>query len=394
MNIKRLLATILGFVLVLPLAGCATGTEQSSDSSYPQNNEASDLVEAENQMSIYPRDGEKIILANDEVYNWWKNYNDSNPVPDGGYKYADVYFPKPLTFSWKENKKVDYYNVFISTDKDFPKEKTETYVVNTNSLTVSHLYTDTEYYWKVLCSESVGTVEEKLDVTVVDVSSFTIAQSPRFLTVEGVSNTRDIGGIVTADGKKIKQGLVYRGGKLDDITESGKDFMLGSLGIKTDLDLRTPGEGSAGAVSPLGNEVYYVNIDGRYYTGSMGITNADGKAAFAEEIRLFANPVNYPVYIHCSLGRDRTGTLAMVLEALVGVEKEELFREYNLSIFSQPGTKGEVDAARAALVSTYDYINTFLGNSFAEKTENYLLSIGVTSAEIQSIKAILLGEAK
>ena len=44
---------------------------------------------------------------------------------------------------------------------------------------------------------------------------------------------------------------------------------------------------------------------------------------------------------------------------------------------------------------TYDYISSnYEGDSFAEKTENYLLSIGITPEEIQSIRDIMLEEVK
>ena len=158
----------------------------------------------------------------------------------------------------------------------------------------------------------------------------------------------------------------------------------------------TPGEGGAGTVSPLGEELNYVNIDGRYYTGSKGISNDLGKELFAQEIRLFADPDNYPIYIHCSLGRDRTGTLAFVIEALLGVNKNNLMMDYEISVFSYTGTQdnASVAAIRNNIRATYDYIATYDGANFAEKTENYLLSIGITAEEIQTIKDLLLEEVK
>ena len=184
---------------------------------------------------------------------------------------------------------------------------------------------------------------------------------------------------------------------LEGISDAGKDYFINYIGITTDLDLRTPGEGGAGSGSPLGSDINYVNFDGRYYVGSKGINTEEGKAIFADEIRVFTNPNNYPIYIHCSLGRDRTGTLAFVIEALLGVTKLDLFMDYELSIFSVTGTldNASIAAIRNNIESTYNYINNnYSGANFSEKTENYLLDIGITPEEIQTIRDLLLEEVK
>lgn len=418
---KRLLAFILAFAMLIPFASCVGGNEEISDSSAESEgvnqDSTAEIIDSEqstnketdsdeesgsetetdaeeNDVMIYPENGAKIVLANDEVYGWWDTYNykrtDSTPF----YRHEDIYYPNAVTFSWTADENADYYRMFLSTDKDFDTDMTESYLVNSNSLTLGHLFTGTRYYWKVIGTKITDGAESSW--TLSEVASFTTAASPRCLEVEGVSNTRDIGGLDAVDGYRIKQGMIYRGGKLEDITDEGRAFFRDYIGITTDLDLRTPGEGGAGGVSPLGEDINYVNLDGRYYVGSKGISTDEGKALFAQEIRLFADPDNYPIYIHCSLGRDRTGTLAFVIEALLGVNFNDLMMDYELSVFSVTGTldNASVQAIRNNIKATYDYIDTFNGANFAERTEMYLLSIGITPAEIQSIKDILLEEVK
>ena len=364
-------------------------TEDTTEESVETDNK-------ENSDMVYPENGAKIVLANDEVYGWWDTYNykrtDSTPF----YRHEDIYYPNSLTFEWEADDSADYYRLFLSTDKDFATDATESYFVNDTSLTLSHLFTGTKYYWQVIATKITDGGNGEKNWNAVYPTSFTTAQSPRCLEIEGVSNTRDIGGLDAVDGYRIKQGMIYRGGKLEDITDEGRAFFRDYIGITTDLDLRTPGEGGAGGVSPLGEDINYVNLDGRYYVGSKGISTDEGKALFAQEIRLFADPDNYPIYIHCSLGRDRTGTLAFVIEALLGVNFNDLMMDYELSVFSVTGTldNASVQAIRNNIKATYDYINTFNGANFAERTEMYLLSIGITPAEIQSIKDILLEEVK
>ena len=287
----------------------------------------------------------------------------------------------------------DYYRVYLSTDENFFDY--ESYLVNGTSISLNHLYVGTKYYWMVVATQVVD--GEEVNSYAVPTRSFTTELTPRCFRIEGVSNTRDIGGLDCKNGYRIKQGMIYRGGKLEKISDAGKDYFRNYIGITTDLDLRTPGEGGAGSGSPLGSDINYINIDGRYYVSSKGISNEEGKKIFAQEVRLFANPDNYPFYIHCSLGRDRTGTLVFVIEALLGVTKLDLFMDYELSIFSVTGTQdnASIDAIRYNIESTYKYINSnYSGANFSEKTENYLLSIGITEEEIQTIRDLLLEEVK
>ncbi len=405
---KKLLVVFLALITMLSLV-CCTGNEtekeesSSSDIESLESTESSaDTEDEETEESevivgmIYPEDGARVVLANDEVHTWWNTYKfgktDSSPY----YRHEDIYYPNSLTFSWEADEAADYYRLFISTDKDFAADKTESYLVNTNSLTLSHLYTGTKYYWFVLYTELTEDGGE-FNMSSVHTRSFTTAEDPRCFKIDGVSNTRDIGGFETTNGCRVKQGMIYRGGKLEGITEEGKEYFRNVIGITTDLDLRTPGEGGAGSSSPLGEDINYVNINGRYYVGDMGINTEEGKAVFAQEIRVFANPDNYPIYIHCSLGRDRTGTLAMVIEGLLGVKFNDLMKDYEVSIFSVTGTldNAGIEAIRNNIKQTYDYISSnYEGDSFAEKTENYLLSIGITPEEIQSIRDIMLEEVK
>lgn len=222
---------------------------------------------------------------------------------------------------------------------------------------------------------------------------FTTKGSVRAITAEGVSNSRDLGGAKTADGKTMKYGMLYRSANLDSITEKGKK-QLRMLGIKTELDLR----GDTLTKSALGDDVTLINIKGAYYVGHFkGIEfgydeNKEYIGYFCDELRACANESNYPMIFHCAIGRDRTGTLAAYLQMLCGVAEEDIYREFEFSHLSAAGTAdGSTElGVYAPFNAMMEQIKAKEGATLAEKAANYAIKMGVTANDIASIRNILL----
>lgn len=217
--------------------------------------------------------------------------------------------------------------------------------------------------------------------------AFTTADGPRLLAVDGVYNLRDIGGYKTLDGKRVKQGLLYRGTELDGVVESrytitdaGKETMLSDLKIHTEMDLRQP-DVNADNESALGAGVKHTYYGAPMYAAIFNEGNGEAmRKIFAD----LAKPANYPVYLHCTYGQDRTGTVCYLLGALLGVDQETLVKEYELSALHH----GYVSAED---MNTFvQRLNEMTGATLRNKAENYLLSIGVTSAEITAIRNLFL----
>ncbi len=335
---------------------------------------------------LTPASNEAVRLVNNTVFGWTDGYQFPTTDFDEYYLHQDLYYPNPVTLSFEVSKPADYYRLAISRNSDMTDS--EQYLLNAPSLTLEHLFTGSEYYWQVDAVYADMTLRS-------DVCSFRTEAGPRTVRIDGVSNTRDIGGWKTETGDTVKQGLVYRGGQLEGITEAGKDTFLNVLGIRTDLDVRTAL--GADAKSPVSNNINYESFTGRYYVGSHGIDTAEGKAIMADELRVFANPDNYPIYIHCSLGRDRTGTLVMLINGLLGVEKNDLAMDYELSVFSVSGTYDNLQKSGfvSNFNSIYDYISShYQGDRFSDKVENYMLDIGLTAKEIATIKYMMLENAE
>lgn len=186
----------------------------------------------------------------------------------------------------------------------------------------------------------------------------------------------------------IKYGKIFRSANGDSITDEGKE-VIRKLGVKTDLDLR----GGEIKKSPFSVGIKLIAINGAYYNGNE--TGVDGseeyRNAFRDELKVYANPDNYPLLFHCAIGRDRTGTLAFVLLALCGVEKEALIREYEFSYLTVGGATGGNRGLVEKITEFYNFIHSLDGKTFAGKTASLVKSLGVTDAEIKSIKRILLG---
>ena len=174
--------------------------------------------------------------------------------------------------------------------------------------------------------------------------------------------------------------------------------MLVDLGIKTDLDLRKDGSSNLG-YSPISPDINYVEVGGPWYVGQYGngIDMPSYREALLTEIRVFANADNFPVYVHCSLGRDRTGTIIFLINALCGVGEMDLFMDYELSFFSAVGTADTATPTymvNTAFTSLYNYFKNYGDGTLKENTEKFMLDIGITQAEIDSIRNMLCAEVK
>ena len=335
------------------------------------------MVLMEGFLVLYPQYGAEALLPSEQVATLENAYDLTANATDAMKNGTALYHRKPLTLKWVSPEKTAEYNVHVATKEDFSDELV--HKATGTQYTLSNLLPATTYYWKL----SVGNVES-------EVFSFVTADTARTLTIDGVDNTRDIGGYDALGGTTMKYGMVYRMGTLDDITQEGKYQMLTVLGVKTDLDVRTPGEGTAGTGSPLGANVNYFNYNAPYYWNKL--IASEYREALLGEIRVFANQENYPIAIHCSVGRDRTGTVLFLIEGLCGMSKSDLFFEYELSILSSIGgaTNANVQDLMGNMEIMYTNIQAYAPNgTFAEACEAFMLNIGITQEEIDSIKDIL-----
>ena len=277
--------------------------------------------------------------------------------------------------TWVDEKAAEgkTYTVLISTDRDMKNPMV--FTTTETRVEIYNLNIGTTYYWQV---------RSDMDASSVQVFA-TEDGYPRFIKLDGVSNVRDIGGYLTADGRRVKQNLAYRAAHLDAITAEAKEIALNTLNIRTDLDLR------GGGSTPLGSTVQHISVAMQWYEH---IFEEDMYEVVRKTVSTFAYEENYPIIFHCSMGRDRTGTTAFLILGLLGVEEEALRREYYASFFSQQGAFNESEFPLLIINMNrlVDGFNSFgdKDDTLREKIHAYLLHIGVTEQEIQSIRDIWL----
>lgn len=179
----------------------------------------------------------------------------------------------------------------------------------------------------------------------------------RVIDLDGTTNTRDIGGYETRDGRAVLWRQIIRSEKLSRLT--AQDFqMLEEIGIRTVIDLRTHKEHRKSPTVWIGDH------PPRFFHFPIGDANSDwfqaqrtmikrnqftkkqSQALMVDGYRMIANdgvesyrklmavvkdPDNWPLLVHCSAGKDRAGVaVALILEA-VGVERQTIMDDYLLS---------------------------------------------------------------
>lgn len=344
------------------------------------------IIESENIICISPENTSTVSLLNEDMTSYaCQKYTPAKV--DEYFTGEDNYAPKSVRLNWSVNgAQPQNYQIEVSLNSDM--SQSVKYSSNQPELTLYNLLAGKTYYWRVLFSSVTETLGSKV---------FTFSTQnhlPRTIYAEGVSNTRDIGGWTTVDGKRVKQGMIYRGAKLNDITSNGIKTMVDELCIKMDLDLRNSSETGGKYISPLGINVSYCNVSFPYYAlgSSTSINDPSNYEAIANVMKIIAEPENYPIYIHCSIGRDRTGTVVSLINGLLGVREEDLARDYEISYFA--GCFGENPIPMSDMLPKFltipDYIKTYYGKNYPESVQNFLLSIGVSKDEINSIRSIML----
>lgn len=203
-------------------------------------------------------------------------------------------------------------------------------------------------------------------------------------------NVRDLGGWA-CDGGTVKYGLLIRGGR---ISAADRAVLVDQLGVQHEIDLRgkegrDPSDGDVVTESPLGGDVWFTIADKAAF---YALTPVETWQTY---LRCVIDAVTHrePVYFHCTAGADRTGTLACVLEGLLGLSQSDIDKDYELTCFYS-GTGTDALARRrneSEWKGLLKAINAVSGKTFRDKCVHFAVgTCGMTMADINAFRAAMI----
>ena len=177
--------------------------------------------------------------------------------------------------------------------------------------------------------------------------------------LQGLENTRDLGGFETSDGRKIKPHRLIRSGALAGATAGDIEILKNEYNLKKIIDLRTDMETEhkpdpeiegvefehipfvdsqilgityeknifATAIS----KVKSLDMSAEDYMKNMYralIINENSLKNIARFFEVLLDMEDGAVLFHCSAGKDRVGAACMVILSILGVEKKTIIRDY------------------------------------------------------------------
>ncbi|MCW8379656.1 tyrosine-protein phosphatase [Streptomyces justiciae] len=172
----------------------------------------------------------------------------------------------------------------------------------------------------------------------------------RHVPFDALHNFRDLGGYRTADGRRIRPGVLYRSDSLGKLTVDTPDWSrFRALGIRTVIDLRYPWEIERQGRVPADDSYAYVNLSiehrpynqaalapeidpGPYLAERYLQVAEDGRKEIREALDRIADASpTAPLVFHCASGKDRTGELAALVLTLLGVDEQTIVEDFSLT---------------------------------------------------------------
>ena len=387
--------------------------QQNQDPNQQQQQQQQQQNQEEPDLPTEIHDGDVILATNRNVQKFLEEVT----YPDRDYSYTKVleYYGGANGKKYNENGEPDENGTTVSNPKsDRPEEYTIRWtadpasvdlnfhleeptwsrdqVVSSNDgyVTITNLMPNTTYKYKISYAS---------DGKVVTEGSFsTTGLLHQVFFRSSCRNARDLGGWKTYDGKTTKYRKIYRGGRMQSSTVNSRGKKeIQAEGICAQLDLR----GKSDVLSKPA-------IDGFDFCAPIieegGTTMLQKDAEKTKQCFDFVlNCVreNKPVYFHCSLGRDRTGTLGILLLGVLGVIEGDISKEYEVTYFAPRGWSIAESETYTTFQNTrtkwaYKPVAEFFwskageGGTFAQGVENYLLEIGVPQTDIDDFRSLML----
>lgn len=262
-----------------------------------------------------------------------------------------------------------------------------------------------------------------------------IRVAERVITMDSLTNFRDLGGYLTEDGKRTKWGKLLRSAAHDSITDDDV-ALLQKMGLKTVIDYRTTPEVMDHAdrkvegvtyrrISPMENpnatNTLDVNQSRNMKSAEDAIAMLTGinkmlagdaycNSVYREVMNVVMDPAQVPFVQHCTSGKDRVGAGSATILMALGVPRETIMEDYLLSNENQisasklgsgaSSTGMEITPEMlkmfAALTKVHkEYLEAFFATIDAKfgGTEGYLKQgLGLTDTDLARVKELYLEE--
>jgi protein-tyrosine phosphatase len=250
-------------------------------------------------------------------------------------------------------------------------------------------------------------------------------QYQRVIPFENIQNFRDLGGYYTRGGQTIAWRKIFRSSRLVHMSPKDKNI-LKEIGIKTVIDLSTPAgqlqQQEKALLGEIGAEYYNVPFrpdNPNYYLEEelelyKNVTNMGevylyrfrrgtfGKRVL-ECLEMMAAQENHPLVFHCGVGKDRTGMLAAILLASLGVTDKDIIDDYIMTAACMEDMKKNIvnDPATPEVVKNLpdftweavpESMSTFLKGLRREydSINGYLKAQGISVSLIKRLEKALL----
>jgi protein-tyrosine phosphatase len=174
----------------------------------------------------------------------------------------------------------------------------------------------------------------------------------RTITIDGLVNVRDLGGLTTPDGRAVERGRVIRSDSLTYLGTRGEQDLVRVVQPKIIVDLRTPEELTAAGYELTDPSLNVINLP--MYPQS-ALTPDQVKAgmptnlvddylaqlevnvsSLKEFVTLVAQEANQPIVVHCTSGKDRTGIASALILDLLGVDELSIADDYEMTTRALP----------------------------------------------------------
>jgi protein-tyrosine phosphatase len=227
----------------------------------------------------------------------------------------------------------------------------------------------------------------------------------------GCRNARDVGGLPTADGKTVREGVLIRTDSLHFLTPAGVEAVR-RAGVARILDLRRETELEV-APSPFAGDPLWVHqpvqAEQDPEHGKATIVEActwmlDRRPElFAAAVKAIADETDGAVVVHCHGGKDRTGMVVALALSVVGVGEEQIVADYfltqkRLADWLAEQLADEPDASKhpemiefrdtraESLVAILRHLDETYGGA-----EAYLRHGGLTDEDLERLRTRLVG---